>query len=211
MKIAILGNGNVGRRLGALFTTAGHEVVFAVRGAIGAVAVGGPSQATPGDAAAAAELLVLALPFLACEEALPPLRAALQGKIVVDATNPLQADWSPLPLGADTSGAERIAALVPGARVVKAFNTIFADVMTREGLVRGGGRVTAFLCGDDDDARARVAALAEQAGCAPVDAGPLRCARYLEAMAHLNIQLAVGMGGGTGAAFLYDRGVSTAA
>ncbi len=78
-------------------------------------------------------------------------------------------------------------------------------MMTPERLRLGGHPLTTFVCGDDAGAKVRVMALAEQMGFAPVDAGVLANARYLEAMAHLNIQLAVTLGGGTDAGFLYLR------
>jgi hypothetical protein len=203
MKIAIIGAGNVGTRLGALFAAAGHQVAFGVRANppvrpdIGA----GPIA----EAAADADIVVLAVPFTACAGILPPLRDTLAGKIVIDATNPLNADWSPLPLGHENSAAEEIARFLPGARVVKAFNTVFADVMTPQLLRRGDRAITVFVAGDAAAACERVADLARSAGFAPVMAGPLKAARYLEAMAHLNIGIAVGEGGGTNAAFLYDQ------
>jgi predicted dinucleotide-binding enzyme len=90
---------------------------------------------------------------------------------------------------------------LPEAYVVKAFNTIFADVMSEP--VKNGQRVTAFIAGDNDAAKQKVYALASDIGYAPIDTGPLYTARYLESMAHLNIQIAVGQGGGTHAAFIY--------
>ena len=202
MKIGILGAGNVGGALAALFVSAGHEVVAGVRE---------PSDVSPAsfrivtlrEAAELGEVVVLAVPFSACSELLPALHAQLKGKVVVDATNPLNADWSPLLLGEENSGGETISRLLPDSQIVKAFNTIFADIMNPPDLDRDGHKTTAFIAGDSEDANATVARLAEQAGFAPQMAGPLRMARYLEAMAHLNIHIAVGLKQGTDAAFLY--------
>lgn len=208
MKIGILGNGNVGRRLGSLFEAAGHEVLFGVR------EVGTPPsgqayhQGTLAQAAEHGELVVIAIPYTACEQVLPPLQSALAGKVVVDATNPLNSDWSPLLLGEQNSAGEQVARLLPHSHVVKAFNTVFADSMVPERMNRAGLKASAFLCGDHPEANLKVAELAAQVGFSPVNAGPLRCARYLEAMAHLNIQIAVGMKGGTHAAFLYHQGAA---
>ncbi|MEM9808673.1 MAG: NADP oxidoreductase, partial [Cyanobacteria bacterium P01_D01_bin.56] len=91
--------------------------------------------------------------------------------------------------------------LLPKAYVVKAFNTIFADVMGE--TMEAGQAITAFIAGDNNNAKQTVIALARDIGYAPVDTGPLFTARYLESMAHLNIQIAVGQGGGTNAAFVY--------
>ena len=192
MRIGIIGTGNLGSKLEALFTEVGHDV--RARG-----------SASAGQAAEHGEVAILALPYNACADALPPLADALRGKVVVDATNPINPDWSPMELG-ETAAAEHIQALLPDARVVKAFNMVFADVMTPQGLDRGGVPATVFVAGDDMNARATVAALAEEAGFAPVEVGPLSHARFMEGMAHLNIQLALGMGAGTGGAFVYTRG-----
>lgn len=197
MKIAIFGTGNVGSRLAALMRAAGHEVLLCGR-------VGGEGRHTFA-AGTSAEVVVLAIPYTAAAEVLAPLAAELAGKLVIDCTNPLQADWSPLRLGEENSAAETLARLLPQSRLVKAFNTIFADVMTPERQNRGGLRISAFVAGDDSAARQRVATLAADIGFAPVEVGPLSMARYLEAMAHLNIQIAVGQGNGTDAAFMYHQ------
>lgn len=196
-RIAILGTGAVGSALASLARGVGVQV---------AAGAHSPGAGEFGFEAAAgsAELVILALPFTAMAEALPPLRGALTGKIVVDVSNALGPDWSPLDLGGGSAG-EVVARLLPDARVVKAFNTVFADVMTPQGLARGDRRVTAFIASDDRDAADVVASLAGRMGFDPVVSGALRTARYLEAMAHLNIAIAVGEGGGTGAAFRYDR------
>lgn len=206
MKIGIIGSGNVARKIAALCARAGHQVRLSQRqGSEGA----SQEEMAPGTFAQAAEhgeVVILAIPYSACESVLPTIRGPLGDKIVIDASNPLGPDWSPLPLGPDNSAGEAIARLLPESRVVKAFNTVFADSMTVAGLQRGAMRAAGFLCGDVAEANARVAELLDSLGFAPIDAGPMLAARYLEAMAHLNIQLAVGMGGGTNAVFLYDRG-----
>ena len=191
MRIGIIGAGQLGSKLEALFTDAGHDVL-----------TGG--RTTARDAASHGEIVVLSIPFDACADVLPPLADALAGKIVVDATNPINPDWSPMELGGKAA-AEHVQALIPHARVVKAFNMVFADVMTREGLDRGGVPATVFVASDDEGARGTVASLASEIGFAPVEVGGLSHARFMEGMAHLNIQLALGMGGGTNAAFVYSR------
>jgi len=173
-----------------LARAAGYNVVVA--GRENAVSVAEESQ-----------IFVLGIPFPACASALPALAVALTNKIVVDGTNPVKADWSPITFGDRSSGGEEIAKLLPTSRVVKAFNTVFADTMTKEGLMRDGQPVTTFVCGDDVAARQAVSELAATLGFAPLDSGPLRICRYTEAIAHLNIQLAVVQGGGTNAALIY--------
>lgn len=200
-----LGAGNFGGNLAQLLAAAGHDVVVGLRDM---------SRARPGaryaiasleDAATHGDVVIIAVLYQACAEVLPPLTGLLSGKIVVDATNALQDDWSPLPLGQDGSAAEAIARLLPQARLVKCFNTVFADIMTPDRVDRGGHAVTAFIAGDDAEANATVATIATSAGLAPVVTGTLRNARYLEAIAHLNIQIAVGRGRGTNAGFIYHQ------
>lgn len=203
--IGVLGRGGVGKALARLFSDNAHEVTLGVR-----EPHGGPdalwAEAESLVAAQRAEPFVLATPYPALAEALPPLRSAPAGKVVVDATNPVAADWSPLPLEDGNSAAEEVARLLPDAHVVKAFNTVFADNMRPDRLTRPGGRVTCFVASDSDEAAERVAALAAAIGFGPVVTGALRHARRLELVAHLNIALLARSGMNTSAAFLYDRG-----
>lgn len=205
MKIAFLGGGNFGSNLAALLAKAGHDVVVGLRN------VGQPRSAasfriaTLAEAAVHGDVVIIAIPYQACAEVLPHVAPLLSGKIVVDATNALRDDWSPLPLGPAASAAETLTRLLPFSRLVKAFNTIFADIM-KDGLFdRAGHPVTAFIAGDDAAANKTVAGIATDAGFAPVITGVLNNARYLEAMAHLNIQIAVVHGGGTNAGFVYHQ------
>lgn len=195
MKIGVLGAGNVGGRLAALLENAGHDVVTGSRSGAHTI------QA----AAAHGDVVIVAIHYSAVADVLPGVMETLDGKILVDATNPLNDDWSPLLLGQETSAAEEIARLVPKTKVVKAFNTIFADVMTADRQNRGGSAISAFIASDHEDARETAAQLAADAGFQPIRVKKLAAARYLEAMAHLNIQLAVAEGGGTDAAFIYHR------
>jgi 8-hydroxy-5-deazaflavin:NADPH oxidoreductase len=199
MKIAILGFGNVGKQFANLFNQAGHEVIIGVRST--------PNQELPYPsatfkaAAEVADVIAIAIPFTACTDVLPELAEVTKGKIVIDSTNPLNADWSPKLLGQENSASEEISRFLPEAYTIKAFNTIFADVMNEP--VRDGQAITAFIAGDNNEAKQKVIALANDMGYVPVDTGPLYTARYLESMAHLNIQIAIGQGGGTNAAFVY--------
>jgi 8-hydroxy-5-deazaflavin:NADPH oxidoreductase len=193
MKIAIFGKGNVGTRLGALFSSANdghHEVTYSTRTNVAEIAKQG-------------ELLVLAVPYSSMASLVPDLQDHVDGKIVIDATNPLNSsDWSPLDdvgYGAK-SGSEAIQIQLPRAKIVKAFNTVFADNLTEDRKTD----VTVFVAGDDAEARRVVGELATSSGFdSVVETGPLMTSRYLKAMAHLNIQLAVGMGRGTHTGFAY--------
>lgn len=195
VKIGILGGGNVGQKLATLAEKAGHEVVVGRRS--------GP--VTFRDAAVDGEIVILAVHYAVAEEVVSPLADVLKQKILIDATNPLNEDWSPLVLNNGISAAEALAGILPGAFVVKAFNTIFADVMEHAEHGWDGSPVTAFVAGDSPDVVASVAQIASEMGFAPVTISKLAAARYLEGMAHLNIELALGQGGGTNAAFFYHR------
>lgn len=213
MRIALLGTGAVGQHLGRLLAPLDYEIGYGSRNPAA------KSQDLPevaflgsyGEAAAWADVALLAVPWAGqsgqnAHDIVRPLAEQLAGKILIDATNPLQPDWSPAPLGAARSAAEELAQWLPQTRVVKAFNSVFADIMTPEMVREGFAQPpTAFLCGDDPAAKQTVGQLAQAIGFDPVDAGALANARYLEGMAHLNIQLAVAMQGGTRAAFRYMR------
>lgn len=202
MKIAFIGGGAVATSIAALARTAAHDTVLGVRNpdtnhASDFVRTGFAQAITHAD------IVIVAVPYAASGDILPPLAEVLVGKIVVDATNAVAADWSPILTGEQTSGAEHLQALLPKSRVVKAFNTIFADTIRPDRIVRDGSRISLFVASDDTPALQTVMAFGAEIGFAPVNAGPLKSARYLEAIAHLNIELAVGQGGGTDAAILY--------
>jgi len=200
MKIAILGFGQVGQKIAPLFSHAGHEIIVGLRSNFSRTA---PYASAPlKEAAAAADTVVIALPFTACAQVLPALAEVTTAKTVIDSTNPLNPDWSPKWLG-QHSAAEEISQLLPGAYIVKAFNSIFADVMDQP--IFDGQPITAFVASDYPEAKQQVMRLAQEIGYAPLDTGALYTARYLEGMAHLNIQLAVNQGGGTQAAFFYRQ------
>jgi 8-hydroxy-5-deazaflavin:NADPH oxidoreductase len=212
MKLAILGTGAVGSSLGKLLAQSGHSVQFGSRnpGVTGATEPLSRSNVTTiAQAANSAELILIATPW--ANEATSNILKDIDsfaGKIVIDCTNPLAPDYMSNLIGHTTSSAEQIADLVKPARVVKAFNTIFASVMNSGMQQFNGVKGTGFYCGDDSDAKLVVKGLIEDCGFDPVDAGPLKNARYLEPMAQLNIQIAFGMQGGTDVAFKYMRRTS---
>ena len=136
------------------------------------------------------------------EDVLTINKESLKGKIVVDITNAINIeDWSPLFLGED-SGGEQTARLLPESKVVKAFNTIFADVMKPEKQQFNGQKLTAFIASDDTEAAVKIKKLADEAGFSGFVVGGIKNARHLEAIAHLNIAVAMS-GGGTDAGFTY--------
>ena len=194
MKIAVIGKGNVGATLGGRWAHTGHEVVFGVRdpqddkviGLLHAIRSNARAATVPA-AAASAEVVVLATPWDAAQEAVLNMED-LTGKILVDCTNPLRPDLGGLTIGHTTSAAERIAGWAPGARVVKAFNCTGSGNMAKPAYREGA--LSMFLCGDDAEAKSTVGRLAADIGFEAVDAGPLASARYLEPLAMLWIHLA---------------------
>ncbi len=204
MKIAIVGAGNVGGTLGRGWAQHGHEIIFGVRDAKDdkimrvLASAGTKARATSvGEAASAAEIVVLSVPWPA--DGAVKSCGNLTGKILVDCTNPLKPDLSGLALGNNTSAAEQIANLARDARVVKAFNTTGAGNMANPKF--GPQNASMLICGDDENAKATVGKLAEELGFEAVDVGPLLAARYLEPLAMLWIHLALKMGWGTNFAF----------
>jgi NADPH-dependent F420 reductase len=208
MNISILGTGNMASGLAVLFAKGGHQVTLASRNASEARSVatklGNGIQGGAFDGAAdSAEIVVLAVPFGAAADVIKAA-GGLAGKIVIDITNPMTADFSALTLGHTTSAAEEIQKLAPAAKVVKAFNTVFASVLLNGGNVAGQPS-TVFVASDDAEARGQVAALAESAGFKTLATGALASARYLEPVAALNIALAYGLGHGTDMAPTWQR------
>ena len=200
MTIAVIGTGNMGSGLAKQLVGADSDVALAAQDLDKARQLAsdlGP-RATAFDAktaAANAEVIVLAVQYGDAAAALASL-GDVAGKVVVDITNPLTPDFMSLTVGHDTSAAETIAAGAPGVRLVKAFNTILAQVMA-EGPGFGSGRAQVFVAADDAEAKAVVSAIAERIGFEAVDAGPLKNARYLEPLAGQNIQFAYALGQGT--------------
>jgi 8-hydroxy-5-deazaflavin:NADPH oxidoreductase len=199
LKIAVIGAGNVGSTLGGRWATQGYDVVFGVRepGSEKYKALGAPT-ATPAEAAAQADVVLLATPWPATQEAIASL-GDLSGKIVLDATNPLKPQLAGLTHGFDTSGGEQVATWASGARVVKVFNTTGFDNMADPNYPEG--RATMLYCGDDLEAKALAHELVLALGFEPQDAGSLTQARLLEPFALLWISLAYQQGLGRDFAF----------
>jgi len=208
MKITVLGAGNMGAAFVKQLTRAGHQVSVTARDSAKAAQVAaanpGAKAVTAAGSADGADAVVLATGYA---DAVAALKSAgdLKGKVVIDITNPLTADYMGLTIGHSTSAAEVIAKAVPGAEVVKAFNTVFAQVLA-EGADFGNGRkVSVFVAGDSERAKQTARAIAESIGFDVIDAGGLKNARYLEPLAGLNIYLGYGAGQGTGIAPTWIR------
>lgn len=199
--ISIIGTGGMGSAIAAIAAKAGAEVQVLARDlgkARELAAQTGATAATVGDALTG-ELVVLAVPFSAVDEIVTAYGAQLDGRIIVDLTNPVDfATFDGLVVPADSSAAAIIASKTPGAKVVKAFNTTFAATLAA-GVV-GEITTTVLVAGDDDGAKRAVIELVRAAGLEAVDAGALTRARELEALGFLQITLAareqIGWAGG---------------
>jgi len=183
MKIAIIGKGSVGSALCSGLSSK-HEVKFGHRDPAEPVA----------DAAKWGEVIILAVPHNNANDAIEEVRPYVDGKIVIDVMNAIGPKME-LGISCTTSTAEETQKKLPKARVVKAFNTVFAQ---NQGTGKvGSEQLTAFIAGDDLKAKQTVAQLTRDIGFDPVDCGPLKSARYLDAMAVMIINLAYSYGMGT--------------
>jgi predicted dinucleotide-binding enzyme len=186
-KIGIIGSGNVGSALRRGLEGSGYEV----KGA-------GSDPKEVRAIAAWGDIVILAIPYGAIDDALHVMGDAVQGKVLLDVTNALTPDFK-LALGCTTSGAEELQKKAPKAKVVKAFNTVFAQNMST-GTVKGE-KLTLFVAGDDGAAKTLVLSAGRDIGFDPVDAGPLTNARWMETLGYFNIQLGYTLKMGTDIGF----------
>lgn len=193
MQIAIIGAGNVGRALASSLTRAGHDVTITAahpeNAAEAATETGATAGTSNSDAAAGAQVVVLAVPAQSIGQIAGTMGSSLDGKVVIDVSN----RPTPTPDGSATSIAEELQVQLPDAHVVKAFNTAFASRQANPSV--GGISPDGYVAGDDVAAKQTVLDVVESVGFRPVDAGALASARTLEGMAWLNIQR--NMAGGT--------------
>jgi predicted dinucleotide-binding enzyme len=203
--ISIIGSGGMAAAIGGLAAKAGYQVEVisrdpakarqlacqfaagAITGTYGAVPVG--------------DIVILAVPYSGAAAVVADYATALDGKVIIDITNPVSADATSLVTPHGSSGAQEIARAVPaGAHVVKAFNTVFGHVLAR------GGRLDAFIAADDPEAKARVSALMKDLGLRPFNVGGLHMAQTLEALGLMMIGLAKNGVGTFDIAFKVDIG-----
>lgn len=202
MNVTIIGTGNMARGIGTRLVSGGHAVTLLgterAKAEELATELGGGAQAgTVGDAVTD-DVVVLALWYGVARDVAERYGAQLDGKVVVDISNPIDLEtFEPIAPGAG-SGAEEVAAAVPGARVVKAFNTTFSGTLASGGVA--GQQLDVLLASDDADAKRTVASLVESSGLRAVDAGPLRRARQLEGLGYLHMAVQEGLGTGYGSA-----------
>jgi hypothetical protein len=197
MDIAIIGAGNVGRSLATTFVRAGHRVTIASRDPEDAGSVAAATGATVArsnvEAASVASVVVLAVPFTSAADIATEIGDAVAGKVVIDVSNRMSFGADGPAMDTSISNAEELAALLPAASVVKAFNTLLASHQTDP--TADGIQLDGYVAADDDAARATVLDLVESIGLRPVDVGPLARARQLEGLAFLNITLNIANGG----------------
>jgi 8-hydroxy-5-deazaflavin:NADPH oxidoreductase len=188
MKIGVLGSGAVGEALGVALVELGHDVKMGARSATNEKAVAWAektglraSYGTFADAAAFGELIVLATLGAANAQVIRSVAPeSLRGKVIIDATNPLDFSTGGPRLVAGMSGGEQLQALAPESHVVKAFNTVGNGLMFRPKLA--GGPPDMFICGNDERAKHQVAELLAEFGWGVVDLGGIDASHYLEAM-----------------------------
>jgi 8-hydroxy-5-deazaflavin:NADPH oxidoreductase len=200
MHVTLIGTGNMARGIGSRVLAGGHDLTVvgkdAQRAAAVAADIGGEGvvrTAVTGDPVEG-EVVVLAVYYPDARAAVEQYADQLTGKVVVDITNPVNETFDGLVVPPDGSATNELASLAPGARFVKAFNTTFAGPLT-EGAVAGQA-LDVLIAGDDEDAKGKVAALARDGGLNPIDVGPQKRARELEAagLLHMGVQNVLGTG-----------------
>jgi 8-hydroxy-5-deazaflavin:NADPH oxidoreductase len=203
MRIAIIGAGSVGGALGKVWLKLGHDVVWGIRNTADPKYASLPKNRlkSPGEAADAADIVVIATPWTATEAAVKNLSGKLANKIVIDCTNPLGVgrDGLQLVVGFETSAAEQIAGWAPGAFVFKALNTTGSDNMANAASYPV--KPMMLVAGDNAGKKPVVMDLVRMLGFEPVDAGPLKNARLLEPFAMVWIDQALNRGRGRDFAF----------
>lgn len=200
MNITVIGSGNMGSAFTRQLSWAGHKVRITGRDLSKAQALANqypqveayPAAQALGDS----EVVIVATAYADAIEALRSL-GDLSGKVVIDITNPLTPDYMGLTIGHSSSAAEEIAKAFPNIQLVKAFNTLFAQVLADGPIFANGQRGSVLVASNSERAKQTAVSLAQSLGFDVIDAGGLTNARYLEPLAGLNIYLGYGAGMGT--------------
>jgi 8-hydroxy-5-deazaflavin:NADPH oxidoreductase len=211
MRVGILGSGLMGGKLGTLFARAGHDVAFSYARSkdklkrLARDAGGHARPGTPREAAQDADAILLAVHWSRIDDVLKQA-GDLSGKVIVSCSLPMNADNTELIVAHSSSGAEELARRAAGARVVSAFGTVPSEVLFSVFEARGSATQPSLVyCGDDPSGKGVAAGLIRDVGFDPVDAGPLRTARYTEPFALLVAQLAYEGEGGPELAYRFER------
>jgi 8-hydroxy-5-deazaflavin:NADPH oxidoreductase len=198
--ITIIGTGKMARGVGSRALAGGHNLTVVGKDSESAQAVaadiggdGSVKTAVTGEPLEG-DVVVLAVYYPDARAAVEQHADQLAGKVVVDITNPVDESLDGLVVPADGSATQELAGLAPGARFVKAFNTTFAGTLTAGEV--SGHKLDVLIAGDDDEAKTTVAGLARDGGLNPIDAGPQKRARELEALGllHMALQNTLGTG-----------------
>ncbi len=211
VRVGILGSGLMGAKLGTLFARAGHEVVFSYARSerklmkLAQEAKGKARHGTPREAVQEADAILLAVHWSRIDDVLKQT-GDLAGKLVVTCSLPMNDDNTELVVAHISSGAEELAKKIPKARVVCGFNTVPSEVLFGVFAARRkAAKPSLVYCGDDSRSKKIAAELIRDVGFDPVDAGPLRIARYTEPFALLVAQLAYEGKGGPELAYRFER------
>ncbi len=211
MRIGILGSGLMGAKLGTIWARAGHAVVFSYARSeqklkrLARAAKGKAQAGTPRDATQEADALLLAVHWSRVDDVLQQA-GDVSGKTIVSCSLPMNADDTGLVIAHTSSGAEELAKKVPKARVVSAFGTVPSEVLFGVFAARKKAkRPSLVYCGDDARSKKTAATLIRDVGFDPVDAGPLRIARYTEPFTLLIAQLAYEGDAGPELAYRFER------
>lgn len=206
MRIGILGSGLMGGKLGTIFARAGHDVTFSYARSEQKLQqlarAAGASYGTPREAARNADVVLLAVHWLRFRDVLKQA-GNLSGKVVVTCSLPMNKDDTALAVAHTSSGAEKLARMLRRSRIVAAFGSVPSEVLFD--VYESKRRPSLVYCGDDARAKRVAARLIRDAGFAPVDAGPLRIARYIEPFTLLVAQLAYEGKGGPRLAYRFER------
>jgi 8-hydroxy-5-deazaflavin:NADPH oxidoreductase len=210
MKVGVLGSGLMGGKLGTIFARAGHDVVFSYARSdrklkrLAKEAGKTASAGTPADAATDADALLLAVHWSRVDDVLRQA-GSLSGKVLISCSIPMNATDTSLAIAHTSSGAEALAKKAKRAKVVSAFGTVPSEVLFDVFASRRRAKPSLLYCGNDTAAKAVAAQLIADAGFDPVDAGPLRTARYLEPFTLAIAQLAYESDGGPEIAYRIER------
>jgi NADPH-dependent F420 reductase len=202
MKVTIVGAGNMGRGIGTRAAAGGHEVQIIDRDPEDAKALaqelGGSAKGSSPEDPIEGDVVIFAI-YYPQEQALSQYADQLEGKVVVDISNPVDTEtWDELATPPGTSSAEEMAARLSDSRIVKAFNTTFAPTLVKGEV--GGQQLDVLIAGDDEPAKQQVRELAESGGLNVIDVGPLRRAQQLEQTGFLHVKLQEPLGTGFGSA-----------
>lgn len=211
MRVGILGSGLMGGKLGTILARAGHEVVFSYARSeqklqrLARDTKGTARAGTPREAAQEADAVLLAVHWSRIEDVLNQA-GDMSGKVILTCSLPMNEDNTELVVAHTSSGAEELAKMIPKAQVVAAFQTVPSEVLFGVYAARRKARRPSLVyCGDDESGKGVAAELIRDVGFDPVDAGPLRIARYTEPFALLVAQLAYEGEGGPELAYRFMR------